>query len=80
MCGNLARQFAKTDFILNYAPPEIHEVMVDGDLAVVRLTWTLTVETLAGRETSVEDGLDVFRRQPDGHWSIARFVAVTREP
>jgi steroid delta-isomerase len=80
MCGNLARQFARTDFILRYAPPEIHEVIVEGDLAVVRLTWTLTLRTLAKEETSVEDGIDVFRRQPDGRWSIARFIAVTRQP
>jgi steroid delta-isomerase len=80
MCDNFARMFARTDFIMRYAPPEIHEVIVEGDIAVVRLTWTLTIQTLAERRTSVEDGLDVFRRQPDGRWSIARFVAVTREP
>jgi hypothetical protein len=27
-----------------------------------------------------ETGLDVFRRQPDGKWSIARFLAFSNEP
>jgi uncharacterized protein (TIGR02246 family) len=80
MCGNLARMLGKPGLRLHYDPPAIHEVMLDGDIAVVRLSWTLTVEADGAVETSVEDGLDVFRRQPDGRWSIARFVALTRAP
>lgn len=76
MCANLARAMMRTDFILRYDPPEIREILVDGDLAVVRLRWTLTTQTLAERRLSREEGLDVFRRQPDGRWSIARFIAV----
>ena len=26
-------------------------------------------------ETDAEPGLDIFRRQPDGSWKIARFIA-----
>ena len=76
MCANLARAMMRTDFILRYDPPEIHEILLDGDLAVVRLRWTLSTQTLAGLRVSQEEGLDVFRRQPDGRWSIARFIAV----
>jgi uncharacterized protein (TIGR02246 family) len=55
---------------------DIREIIVSGDLAIVRLTWTLTV-TLPGAARPVESkepGLDVFRRQPDGSWKIVRYV------
>lgn len=56
---------------------DIHEVMVSGELATVRLTWTLTVTGygIAGEERVVDIGLDVFRKDPDGVWRIARYVA-----
>lgn len=80
MCGNLAEVLARDDLGLSYAPPEIHEVIVSGDLAVVRLTWTLTTTGAGGTETSVEEGMDVFRRQADGRWSITRYIAFDRAP
>ena len=60
-----------------YSPPAIKEVIVSGDLAVVRLTWTLKVhsEGTPSDVTSEEIGLDVFRRQPDGRWKIIRYIA-----
>jgi steroid delta-isomerase len=60
-----------------YSPPAIKEIIVAGDLAVVRLTWTLKVrnESTPGDVTSEEVGLDVFRRQPDGRWKIIRYIA-----
>lgn len=81
MCGNLAKAFLRTDLELRYGPPVIHDILVSGDLAAVRLRWTLS-SSVHGLppETTVEEGLDVFRRQPDGRWSIARFVAFTPEP
>lgn len=75
MCANLAKVLARDDLRLRYEPPAIHDVMVSGDLAVVRLTWTLVAETAGGPETSSDEGLDVFRRQPDGRWSIVRYLA-----
>jgi steroid delta-isomerase len=45
-------------------------------MAVVRLTWTSTVT--GGQEgdvKSVEPGMDIFRRQPDGSWKIMRYLA-----
>jgi steroid delta-isomerase len=77
MCGNLARLLARTDIRVSYRNPDIHEILVSGDVAVVRLTWTLTTEANGARDTTTEEGMDIFRRQPDGRWSIARFVAFT---
>ncbi|MGH3640674.1 MAG: YybH family protein [Mycobacterium sp.] len=64
----------------SYAPPDIREVLVDGDLATVRLFWTLTVTDAAGKvlDRGVEDGLDVFTRQPDGSWKIHVSHAFTK--
>jgi steroid delta-isomerase len=77
MCSNLAALHARSDIKLRYDNPAIHEILVAGDVAVVRLTWTLTTETKGARDTTTEEGMDVFRRQPDGRWSIARFIAFT---
>lgn len=77
MCGNLAKLLAKTDVQVSYKNPDIHEIIVSGDVAVVRLTWTLTAEANGTKDTTTEEGMDIFRRQPDGRWSIARFVAFT---
>lgn len=56
---------------------DLEEILVSGDLAVVRLVWTLEVEPEDESAPIVERerGLDVFRRQPDGTWKIARFLA-----
>ena len=60
-----AKQFA-------YEAPDIREVLVDGDLATVRLIWTLTIRDTSGKvlDTVEENGVDVFRRQADGSWKI----------
>jgi steroid delta-isomerase len=56
---------------------DIKEILVFGDTAVVRLVWTLTVKNKQdGRETtSVEPGMDLFRKQSDGRWRIIRYMA-----
>ncbi|WP_442578662.1 YybH family protein [Mesorhizobium sp. ASY16-5R] len=56
---------------------DIKEVIVEGDLAIVRLQWTLTVSP--GNEASTESGLDVFRKEADGVWRIIRFMAFQNE-
>jgi steroid delta-isomerase len=55
----------------------IKEIIVSGDLAVVRLTWTLKVRTLGEGDEAVteEPGMDIFRRQLDGRWKIIRYIA-----
>ena len=77
MCSTLAALQARTDITLHYANPEIHEILLAGDVAIVRLTWTLTTEVNGRRDTTTEEGMDIFRRQPDRRWSIARFIAFT---
>jgi ketosteroid isomerase-like protein len=55
---------------------DIREIIVSGEIAVVRLVWTLRVTSGASAEVeSKEPGLDVFRRQPDGRWKIIRYMA-----
>jgi len=54
----------------------IKEILVSGDLAVVRLTWTLNITKADAQvEVSQEHGIDVFHRQPDNTWKIIRFIA-----
>jgi steroid delta-isomerase len=55
----------------------IKEILVSGELAVVRLVWTLTVTRPDGSGETVtqEPGMDVFRKQPDGAWKIIRYIA-----
>lgn len=76
LCALLRRSLEDRKRSYSYALA-IKEILVWGDVAVVRLTWTLTVRQRAsGRvTTSVEPGLDVFRRQSDGRWRIIRYLA-----
>src|SRR4029077_10389574 len=55
----------------------VHEILVSGDLAVCRLTWTLRItrNDMSGETASREQGMDVFRKQPDGSWKIIRYIA-----
>ncbi len=63
----------------------IDEILIAGELAVVRLKWTLRVRqekypqeksSQASNDLTIEEpGLDVFRRQPDGTWKIARYMS-----
>ncbi len=57
-----------------------YEIIVSGDIAVVRLTWTLTARVGSVTDTTREPAIDIFRRQPDGEWSIAQFIAFTTRP
>lgn len=76
MCDQLHRALADPSKKLTYSF-DIKEVIVSGDIAIVRLVWT----SRASREGSPqvtetrEPGLDVFRRQADGKWRITRYMA-----
>jgi steroid delta-isomerase len=75
LCDLLKRSLADRGKTYSYALA-IHEILVEGDLAVVRLTWTLKVRGKdAAETTSVEPGIDIFRRQADGSWRISRYIA-----
>jgi hypothetical protein len=57
---------------------QIKEILVWGEVAVVRLVWTLRMWSInpPGSFTeSIEPGMDIFRRQPDGSWKIMRYLA-----
>jgi ketosteroid isomerase-like protein len=76
ICALLKRSLSDPQKRYSYSPA-IREIIVNGDLAIVRLTWTLTVKSEStGDETSSDEtGMDVFRRQPDGTWKIIRYIA-----
>jgi steroid delta-isomerase len=76
VCGQLQASLADPNRKYAY-DVTIKEVLVLGDLAAVRLTWTLTVRRPGevGGIASREPGLDIFRRQPDGSWKIVRYIA-----
>jgi uncharacterized protein (TIGR02246 family) len=80
LCKRMQTLFNDPEKRYSYAQPDIREVLVDGDLATVRLFWTLTVTDPVGKvlDTGVEDGLDVFVRQPDGTWKVHVSHAFTK--
>jgi len=67
MCRHFKEVLSDPSKKYSYSPPQIHSMLVDGNLAVVRLVWVLKTPT----ETIAENGLDVFRRQQDGSWKIS---------
>lgn len=79
-CETLKKALADQSKTFTYAP-DIKEVIVAGDLAVVRLDWTLEITLAASPDTvtSLETGMDIFRRQPDGSWKIIRFMTFADE-
>jgi ketosteroid isomerase-like protein len=76
ICDLLHRSLARRDRRFTYAL-DIKEILVSGDLGIVRLVWTLGVSDPATGTTALsrEPGLDVFRRQADGGWKIIRYLA-----
>ena len=76
LCGALRRSLSDRTKRYTYALL-IKEIIVAGDLAVVRLVWTLKVlrKDTGAEISSDEPGMDLFRRQPDGSWKIARYLA-----
>jgi steroid delta-isomerase len=78
VCARIAALFVRTDVRFHYGL-DIQEIRVSGDMAVVRLVWTLTVQRGAEQRSSREAGMDVFQRQPGGEWSIVRFMAFSTD-
>jgi ketosteroid isomerase-like protein len=85
LCARLKRSLADPAKTYHYGL-RVDEILIAGDLAVVRLKWTLKIrrekasqEKASGKAsndlTIEEPGLDVFRRQPDGTWKIARYMS-----
>jgi uncharacterized protein (TIGR02246 family) len=80
LCANLDALLARSDLQLHYDNPEIREIIISGDIAVVRPIWTLTTRKGGEQDVTTEAGIDIFKRQPDGRWSIARFASFTDKP
>lgn len=76
ICALLRQSLADETRAFSYAL-DIKEVIVAGDVAVVRLVWTLTIRPADGGPVvaSREPGMDIFRRQGDGSWKISRYIA-----
>ncbi len=81
LCDLLKRSLSDRTKTFTYSLA-IKEIIVSGDLAVVRLTWTLRVKpkNAGGEISSDEPGMDIFRRQPDGSWKISRYIAYEASP
>ena len=76
MCSLLHRALADRSKTFTYSF-DIREIIVSGDIAIVRLVWTSKVTREGSTQVTEtrEPGLDVFRRQADGQWRIARYIA-----
>ena len=76
MCSLLHRALADRSKTFTYSF-DIREIIVSGDIAIVRLVWTSKVTREGSTQVmeTREPGLDVFRRQADGKWRIARYIA-----
>jgi len=73
MCSHLRQVMQSKDKTYRYDAPQIEEILISGDLAVVRLIWTLSItEPIVSEKTTIKEiGLDVFKRQKDGTWKIS---------
>lgn len=81
LCDLLKRSLSDRTKTYTYSLA-IREILVAGDLAVVRLVWTLKVRqnSAPGETTSDEPGMDILRRQADGSWKIFRFMSYDMSP
>ena len=80
LCQLLQTSLADRERTYHYSL-NINEVLVYGDLAVVRLIWTLEIEKDgASKEIIAEPAVDIFRHQADGSWKISRYLAYPAAP
>jgi ketosteroid isomerase-like protein len=73
LCADLTASMHDAQRKFRYDTPRIEVLLVSGDLAVVRLVWTLRISTPGADEgpPGYERGVDVFRRQSDGSWKVS---------
>ena len=53
----------------------VNEVIVSGDLAVVRDTWLMRSTDPASPSVATVRSFEVWRRQPGGAWKISRWIS-----
>jgi uncharacterized protein (TIGR02246 family) len=78
ICKRLLNALARTDRKLSYTT-NIHEILICGNLAVVRLSWTLTTEMGGKTAMTTDEGMDVFLRDANDVWRIHRYLAFAAE-
>ncbi len=55
--------------------PDIEEILVSGDLAIIRVVWNTTVRKGGSEPASRQmRDLQVWRREPSGHWKFVRGI------
>jgi uncharacterized protein (TIGR02246 family) len=75
ICDRMQRSLGDKSKTYSY-DLDLREIIVSGDIAVARLVWKLTVTLPNGQQVvSIEPGMDVFRKEPDGAWKIIRYIA-----
>jgi steroid delta-isomerase len=75
ICNRMQRSLGDKSKTYSY-DLDLREIIVSGDIAVARLVWKLTVTLPNGQQVvSIEPGMDVFRKEPDGAWKIIRYIA-----
>jgi ketosteroid isomerase-like protein len=74
VCDRIARTLADRRLSIHYVP-HIKEIIVSGELAVVRLVWSVKTRIGLVTKVSEEPGIDIFRLEADGNWRITRFLA-----
>jgi ketosteroid isomerase-like protein len=54
----------------------LNEILVYGETAIVKLVWTLEIDSAdKPKEVIEEPAIDIFRHQADGSWKISRYLA-----
>ena len=72
MCRFLKAALTDQTKEFSYEVPKIEQMIIQGDIGIIRLVWTLKVSSKNQENTELtrEKGLDVFKRQEDGSWKI----------
>lgn len=72
MCEKLTQSMADSNTSFQYDAPEIEQIIIKDNIAVVRLIWTsrITDKNQAAPLVIREKGLDIFQKQSDGAWKI----------
>ena len=78
-CALLRQALGDAERSFSYAL-DLREILAEGDMAAVRLKWTLTarVKATGNVSTTEEQGLDMFGKGSDGRWRIIRFMSWQR--
>jgi ketosteroid isomerase-like protein len=72
MCSFLQAALTDPERTFLYEAPNIEQIIVQNDIAVVRLIWNLKIfyKNQSNIDVVKEKGLDVFKRHKDGSWKI----------